>query len=210
MEVKIWDGGLQVQEVAAIQKLQETFSVSAPTKKPNTRGGSLKDQLRSSFQGHEMFPWKGYAGFRFVNSKGRDGEYDLVIVTHCNVIIVELKDWNHEPVTAKGDIWYKGGKNMGRSPVSVTRNKKFALDNKMKKVRSQFTNNGFLPIVEFFVVMTGNADFGQLPEDQLAHTISLKEFLKFKDNDHFNKTFRPHPNSRVLNQDFAVFDLNVL
>ena len=206
MEVKIWDGGLQVQEVAAIQKLQETFSVSAPTKKPNTRGGSLKDQLRSSFQGHEMFPWKGYAGFRFVNSKGRDGEYDLVIVTHCNVIIVELKDWNHEPVTAKGDIWYKGGKNMGRSPVSVTRNKKFALDNKMKKVRSQFTNNGFLPIVEFFVVMTGNANFGQLPEDQLAHTISLKEFLKFKDNNHFNKTFRPHPNSRVLNQDFAVFD----
>ncbi|MCZ5036882.1 nuclease-related domain-containing protein [Escherichia coli] len=51
------------------------------------------------------------------------GEFDLVIVTHCNVIIVELKDWNHQPVTARGDTWFKGDKNMGRSPVSVTRSK---------------------------------------------------------------------------------------
>ncbi len=50
--------------------------------------------------------------------------FDLVIVTHCNVIIVELKDWNHQPVTARGDTWYKGDMNMGRSPVSVTRGKK--------------------------------------------------------------------------------------
>ncbi|HCM6817673.1 TPA: hypothetical protein N3084_000313 [Klebsiella pneumoniae] len=46
------------------------------------------------------------------------------MVTHCNVIIVELKDWNHQPVTARGDTWYKGDMNMGRSPVSVTRGKK--------------------------------------------------------------------------------------
>ncbi|MCZ5658630.1 hypothetical protein O5623_07150 [Escherichia coli] len=37
------------------------------------------------------------------------------------MIIVELKDWNHQPVTARGDTWFKGDKNMGRSPVSVTR-----------------------------------------------------------------------------------------
>ncbi len=54
----------------------------------------------------------------------KEGEFDLVIVTHCNVIIVELKDWNHQPVTARGDTWYKGDMNMGRSPVSVTRGKK--------------------------------------------------------------------------------------
>lgn len=101
-----------------------------------------------------MFPWKGYAGFRFVDSKGKEGEFDLVIVTHCNVIIVELKDWNHAPVTANGDVWYKGDKNMGRSPVSVTRSKQYTLSNKLKKLSQRFTNKGYTPFVEYFVVMT--------------------------------------------------------
>lgn len=70
-----------------------------------------------------MFPWKGYAGFRFISSKGREGEFDLIIITHCNVLIIELKDWNHQPITARGDQWYKGGQHMDRSPVSITQNK---------------------------------------------------------------------------------------
>ncbi|WP_042782629.1 nuclease-related domain-containing protein, partial [Vibrio parahaemolyticus] len=37
--------------------------------------------------------WKGYAGFRFIN-KNKQGEIDLLIVTHCNILIVELKHWN--------------------------------------------------------------------------------------------------------------------
>ncbi|WP_444678449.1 NERD domain-containing protein [Halomonas sp. E19] len=152
-----------------------------------------------------MFPWKGYAGFRFVESK-KEGEFDLVIVTHCNVIIVELKDWNHHPITAKGDIWYKGDQNMGRSPVSVTRPKKFMLDNKLKRLSHKFSNKGFVPRVYFFVVMTGDADFSQLPEDQLHHTISLREFLKYSNEGTFNHYFRPHPNEKVLNQDFLIFD----
>ncbi|QBK69785.1 NERD domain-containing protein [Acinetobacter johnsonii] len=74
MDIKIWEGGLQSQEIIAIEKIRAAF----------TKQG-------------KMFPWKGYAGFRFTNSKGKEGEFDLVIVTHCNVIIVELKDWNHQP-----------------------------------------------------------------------------------------------------------------
>ena len=72
-----------------------------------------------------MFPWKGYAGFRFVDSTGYEGEFDLVIVTHCNVLIIELKDWNNGEVRSEGEKWYKNSYLMGRSPVSVTRNKKF-------------------------------------------------------------------------------------
>src|SRR5690606_12751056 len=109
-----------------------------------SRGGSLQDQLRQNgLVRNSMFPWKGYAGFRFVNSRHREGEFDLVIVTHCNVIIVELKDWNHQPITMKGDNWYKGNTLMGRSPVSITRDKKFTLDNKLKKLSYQFTNKGY-------------------------------------------------------------------
>ncbi len=153
-----------------------------------------------------MFPWKGYAGFRFVDAKGKEGEFDLVIVTHCNVLIIELKDWNHQPITASGDNWYKGGKNMDRSPVSVTRGKVFNLRNKLKKLAHRFTNKGYPPFVDFFVVMTGNADFSQLPEEQLLHTISLDDFLKFSDSDVFHRRFQPHSNAKVLNKDFHLFD----
>jgi hypothetical protein len=50
--------------------------------------------------------------------------------------------------------------------------------------------------------MTGNADFSELPEEQLHHTISLTDFLKFADRNTFNNYFRPHPGSEVLNKDF--------
>ena len=34
----------------------------------------------------------------------------------------------------------------------------------------------------------------------------LQDFLNLKDENQFNKRFHPHPNSRVLNHDFAIFD----
>lgn len=206
MEVEMWDGGLQEQEVAAIEKIKAAFSDNLSKSDKPVRGGSIGEQLqRYGYTGNGMFPWKGYAGFRFVEAK-KEGEFDLVIVTHCNVIIVELKDWNHQPVTARGETWYKGDKNMGRSPVSVTRGKKFTLDNKLKRLADRFTNKGYVPFVHFFVVMTGNADFSELPEEQLRHTISLTDFLKFADRNTFNNYFRPHPGSQVLNKDFPLFD----
>ncbi|MCA8994084.1 MAG: AAA family ATPase [Planctomycetaceae bacterium] len=206
MDIEIWDGGLQEQEVEAINRIKAAFAGTLPAGKFQSGGNSLRDQLQNKLGRPQNQPWKGYAGFRFVDSKGKEGEFDLVIVTHCNVIIVELKDWNHESVTANGDVWFKGDKNMGRSPVSVTRNKKFLLDNKLKRLSSRFTNKKYLPRVHFFVVMTGNADFSQLPEVDLQHTISLKEFLRFSDKGKFNDYFRPHPDSQVLNQDIPVFD----
>lgn len=206
MEIEIWDGGLQEQEIEAIKQIKAAFTDSPPDGKSQSRGTSLKDQLQKNLGRNGMFPWKGYAGFRFVDSKGKEGEFDLVIITHCNVIIVELKDWNHEPVTSQGDIWFKGDRNMGRSPVSVTRSKKFTLDNKLNKLGHRFSNKGYIPRVYFFVVMTGNSDFSQLPEVELLHTRSLKDFLKFSEKIKFNDYFRPHPSGQVLNQDFPVFD----
>ncbi len=206
MDIEIWDGGLQEQEIEAINKIKAAFTEKSQDGNATKKGASLRDQLQTRLGRNGMFPWKGYAGFRFVDSKGKEGEFDLVIVTHCNVIIVELKDWNHEPVTAQGDIWFKGDRNMGRSPVSVTRSKKFTLDNKLKKIGYKFSNKGYIPRVHFFVVMTGNADFKQLPEVELHHTLSLKDFLAFGDKIWFNECFRPHPDGQVLNQDFPVFD----
>ena len=134
MEVKKWDGGLFRHEVDAIEKIAKKFSPGKVTpSKEVVGGGSLKDQLASGFgvSVHKMFPWRGYAGFRLVSAEGREGEFDLVIVTHCNVLIIELKHWNRQPVAARGDRWYKGDQEMGRSPVSITRNKKFTLEKKL-------------------------------------------------------------------------------
>jgi hypothetical protein len=125
LEVKVWEGGLQSQEIEAIEKIKQAFSEksSATEKNKSNRGGSLQDQLRAKTGKDAMFPWKGYAGFRFIDSRGNEGEFDLVIVTHCNVIIVELKDWNNGEVTSNGGNWYKNDRLMGRSPVSITQRK---------------------------------------------------------------------------------------
>ncbi|MGM2864612.1 nuclease-related domain-containing protein, partial [Bacillus cereus group sp. Bce021] len=86
--------------------------------------GLKPNVLKKELTKDSIFPWKGYAGFRLVEN-GKEGEIELVIVTHCNVIIVELKDWNHGKITCQGNKWFLGNKDMGKSPVEVTRNKKF-------------------------------------------------------------------------------------
>ncbi|MCU7281717.1 AAA domain-containing protein [Pseudomonas peradeniyensis] len=205
METIIWDGGLKAQEVDAINKMSQRFSPAVKSKKNSNREKSLQDQMKG-IKDNDIFPWKGYAGFRFVNAKGKEGEFDLIIVTNCNVLIVELKDWHGGSITCAGDIWFKGGQNMGRSPVSVTREKKFTLENKLKRLAKKFTNKGYVPVVDFFIVMTGTSDFSKLPEDQLLHTITLEDFLKLSEREVFLKRFRPHPNAQTLNQDFKLFD----
>lgn len=223
MKIDLWEGGLLSHEVEAIEKIEKHFeakpvkkeavqSAKSESKKP-MKGGSLADQLSGLKPNaskkvpvkDSIFPWKGYAGFRLVKN-GKEGEFDLVIVTHCNVIIVELKDWNHGKINCQGNKWFLGNKDMGKSPVEVTRNKKFLIEKKLRKYKAQFSNKGHTPFVHFLVVMTGDADFSSLKEDQAEHTISLSDFLSLKNEHAFNKRFRPHPNSKVLNQDFHIFD----
>lgn len=206
MDVKLWDGGLQSQEINAIVAIQKVFSTSAiSTQSKPAKSGSLQDQLRS-IGASSMFPWKGYAGFRFVDAKGNEGEFDLVIVTHCNVLIVELKDWNNGEVVSKGDRWFKNDVDMGRSPVSINQNKYYLLKNKLDRIRSKFSNEGRTPFIQHLVVMTGNAGFSKITEQEKNHTLGLQEFLELADESKFNNRFRPHRKAKVLNRDFHVFD----
>lgn len=204
MEIKLWNGGLQAQEMIAIEKIKAAFCKPEKTAKSVLRGGSMQDQLRS-IGGSTMFPWKGYAGFRYVDRTGKEGEFDLVIVTHCNVLIIELKDWNHGDIKSYGDKWFKNDKDMGRSPVSITQNKVYLLKNKLDKVKHQLTSKK-LPWIDFFVVMCGNASFKDISEKDRKHTISLSQFLELADEDKFNDRFRPFDNTKTLNQDFEILD----
>lgn len=193
MQVQDWGGGLTTHEVEAIEKIKQAFR-QTENSKPIKGGKSI-------------FPWRGYAGFRFADVKERkEGEFDLVIITHCNVLIVELKHWNGV-VTSHQDKWYLNDKEMGRSPVSITRNKQFLLEKKLDKFKQKFTNKGYRPQVHFLIVMTHqNTDFSQLPDNEKLHTLSLTDFLKLKDEKVFNQRFRPHPDSKTLNQDFDIFE----
>ncbi|WP_018651086.1 AAA domain-containing protein [Actinobacillus capsulatus] len=203
MEVQDWGGGLADHEVAAIEKMKQVFKAVVNNSKGKGNGFDSLKNLQS------IFPWKGYSGFRFADVKERkEGEFDLVIVTHCNVLIIELKHWNGA-ITSHKDKWYLNEKEMGRSPISVTRNKQFLLEKKLDKFKPQFTNKGFRPQVHFLVVMTGNADFSQLPDNEKMHILTLADFLKLKNEHEFNNRFRPHPDSKTLNQDFELFDKKI-
>ena len=203
MEVQYWGGGLTQHEVDAIEKIKQAFQASENNKKVKGRGFDTLKSLKS------IFPWKGYAGFRFADVKERkEGEFDLVIVTHCNVLIIELKHWNGT-ITSCQDRWYLNNKDMGRSPVSITRNKQHILEKKLDKFKQQFTNKGFRPQVHFLVVMTGNTDFSQLPDNEKLHVVTLTDFLQLKDEEQFDARFSPHSKSKTLNQDFELFDKKI-
>lgn len=203
MEIQDWGGGLTQHEVEAIEKIKQAFQASENNKKVKGQGFDALKSLKS------IFPWKGYSGFRFADIKERkEGEFDLVIVTHCNVLIIELKHWNGT-IICRQDKWYLNDKDMGRSPVSITRDKKHMLEKKLDKFKQQFTNKGFRPQVHFLVVMTGNTDFSQLPDHEKSHVVTLTKFLQLKDEKQFNSRFRPHPDSKTLNQDFELFDKEI-
>ena len=203
MKIQDWGGGLTEHEVDAIEKIKQAFQASENNKKVKGQGFDTLKSLKS------IFPWKGYSGFRFTDVKERkEGEFDLVIVTHCNVLIIELKHWNGT-ITSCQDRWYLNDKDMGRSPISITRNKQYMLEKKLDKFKQQFTNKGFRPQVYFLVVMTGNTDFSQLPDNEKLHIVTLTDFLQLKDEEQFDARFSPHSKSKTLNQDFELFDKKI-
>ncbi|HDR1041852.1 nuclease-related domain-containing protein [Pasteurella multocida] len=156
-----------------------------------------------------IFSWQGYSDCRFVDVKERkEGEFDSVIVMHCNVLIVELTHWNRK-IIPRQYKWYLDNKDMGDSPVSITRSKQHLLEKKLDKFKQQFTNKDFRPQIHFLVMMTGNADFSQLHDGEKMHVLTLEDFLKLKNEHEFDMRFRSHPGSKILNQDFALFDKRI-
>ncbi|MDO5680181.1 MAG: AAA domain-containing protein [Pelistega sp.] len=205
MEVIDWGGGLTLHELDAIEKIKQAFSSSNSEQKIVKGDGlSALKSLKS------IFPWRGYSGFRLSDVRERkDGEFDLVIITHCNVLIVELKHWNGGIIKSSKDRWSLNGQDRGRSPVSITRSKQYLLEKKLDKFKQEFTNKNYRPQVHFLVVMTGNADFSELDENEKLYVLNLSDFLELKEEHRFNQRFRPHPNSKSLNQDFEIFDKKI-
>ncbi len=221
MDVKYWEGGLTRDEINAIEIIAKKFGPQN-TQEKNLPPNSGKLMRLNSFgglkqlipKGASMWPWKGYAGFRLIGGHNNEGEFDLVIVTHFNVLIIELKHWNGE-LTASGDQWYQNGELRGRSAVTITQNKQYLLKEKIKNSGRKFPSfngNKFnTPKVDFLVVLTGTANGSKLPEKDKKHVLNIDEFLALADEKYFEKMFLPnnvpkHALNLRLNEDFEVFD----
>lgn len=207
MQVKDWGGGLTFHEITAIEKMKQAFQNSSNQKDLKGQGFKVLKNFQS------IFPWQGYSGFRFADVRQRkEGEFDLVIITHCNVLVVELKHWNGGAITSNGSRWFKGNQDMDYSPVQVTRNKTFLLKKKLEKFRGKFGNSSErfpIPKIEFLVVMSGNSDFSALPDNEKIHVMSLDNFLELADDKKFTEQFGEYtkfPKNRTLNTNFTVFD----
>ncbi|RMA82676.1 AAA domain-containing protein [Umboniibacter marinipuniceus] len=209
MEVVIWEGGLHLQEIDAIDAMTEAFvaKTTAPTNSVKTKHSSMAAQLGEAFGKpiDEMFPWKGYAGFRFVDSKGFEGEFDLLLITHDRVLIVELKDLKGRKVTYHNDKWYCDGFEKYRSPVRVTQNKVYLIKNKLDKINYEFSNRR-TPWIDFMVVLSNNNDYSALPDQEKRHVMGINEFLKLADESKYNKRFNVRQPNYALNSQFSIFD----
>lgn len=205
MDVLYWEGGLLRHEVCAIEEMANAFKNPETASSSSNLKGGMAEQLKALTAGSGgMWPWRGYAGFRFADARGSEGEFDLVIVTHKNVLIVELKHWNGE-ITSNGGKWYQNGDERGRSPVAITQNKSFLLQRKLQSVKKSLPG-GRVPNVQFCIVLSGDCTFSSLPDSDLKHVLTLADFLKLANEGPYNKRFRPHPNAQGLNQCFEVFD----
>jgi hypothetical protein len=209
MDIKYSQGGLERHEIDAVEKIKNVLTVPKNHKKKgNQQGQGLEalNALKPDFNAG----WKGYAGFRFIN-KNQHGEIDLLIVTHCNILIIELKHWNGQPITSNNGKWFFGNDDRGKSPVEITRNKTYLLDKLLKPLKGLFSNRKHTPHVHFLVVMSGTSDFSKLQKNELANTISLNYFCKLCTNEHaFDGHFRPHPESKVLLKDIPLLEKRLL
>ena len=165
----------------------------------------IQKQLRDS--------WFGYASVLIADRQG-SMEFDLIMVTHDRVLLVELKEWNGTLTNYDGNwiITHGNGyeENRGRSPYHIKRDQSLRLG---KILRLELERKlGYYPFVEAHVVLCGTATPEHLPasERQFVHT--LDEFLKIGGNSYldyvqdvpmirYNDHSRPRPN-----QCQAIFD----
>ena len=56
MDIEIWDGGLQEQEIEAINKIKAAFTEKPHDGNAQKRGTSLRDQLQTNLGRNGMFP----------------------------------------------------------------------------------------------------------------------------------------------------------
>lgn len=169
MDIKlIKKSGVPKAEVEAHQQIQREFSSS-----PFSKG------------------WRGYASFS-ISRGGRgagDDDFDLVLVTHNVVIVVELKNWHGKLLESDGQKWFLDGEPRDTSPVLKANLNAKRLASLMKQKLGQ----SYTPFVASLVVMHGDVKKMKLTPDEEKSVINMTEFLAFRYEQVFRQAFWARP-----------------
>lgn len=169
MDIKlIKKTGVPKAEVEAHQQIQREFSSVAFSK-----------------------GWRGYASFA-ISRGGRgsgDDDFDLVLITHSVVVVVELKNWHGKLLESDGQKWYLDGESRDTSPVLKANLNAKRLASLMKqKLGADFT-----PFVASFVVMHGDVKQMKLTPDEEKSVLTMTEFLSLRYEQVFKEYFWKRP-----------------
>jgi len=122
--------------------------------------------------------WRGYAAFALARG-GRgagDDDFDLVLVTHTNVIVIELKNWHGKHLQSDGHKWLLDGEDRGASPVEVVNLKA----KKLATIMKQKLGVERTPFVGAFVVMHGKVAKMDLKDAEARSVLNMTELLSLR------------------------------
>ncbi|MAR93435.1 MAG: hypothetical protein CMI03_03270 [Oceanospirillaceae bacterium] len=126
--------------------------------------------------------WHAYASVLICDSQG-SMEFDLIIITHDRVLVVELKNWRGNLTSYDGN-WYIDGKFRSKSPYHTKRDQGYRLVNIL---RAELEHKlGYYPFVEAHVVLCGEATPDNLPASERNFVHTLDEFMKIRDPDGYD------------------------
>ena len=147
--------------------------------------------------------WRGYAAFALARqgSGAGDDDFDLVLVTHTNIALIELKNWHGKLLESDGHKWFLDGEDRGSSPVAVV-NRKVP---KLANVMTQKLGVSVTPFIKAYVVMHGKIDRMELTDDERQSVLSMTELLSFCFQDCYKRYFRGKPKFNPLDH-LDVYD----
>lgn len=165
MEVRLIEkAGVPASEIDAHQKIQKAFDASSFTK-----------------------GWRAYASFKLPRGGpgAGDDDFDLVLVTHTHIVVIELKNWRGQALTARGGNWYVDGQPRGRSPVPLVNLKAKRLGTTLNSRVGQAKT----PLVLSFVVLTGSISELDLSEESggAQSVLFLSELLEWTKETEYRK-----------------------
>ncbi|MGP9570964.1 AAA domain-containing protein [Halomonas sp. AOP5-CZ2-32] len=170
------------------------------------RGNGLhKSETNALFQmqQHLRESWFAYASVVMADAQG-SMEFDVLIITHDRVLLVELKQWNGKLTSYDGN-WYINEQYRSKSPYETKRTQALRLVNIFKTEISH--KLGYYPYVEAHVVLCGSATPDYLPVSERRYVHTLDEFLRIREQsdyqritqqqsfDFFGNNRYPRPNS---------------
>lgn len=173
MEIKlVKNKGVPKAEIEAHQQIKQAFSSTAFSN-----------------------AWQGYASFALARrgAGAGDDDFDLVIVTHSNIIAVELKNWHGKVLESDGQDWFIDGESRS-SPIESIRLKA----KKLANIMTQKLGRERTPFITSLVVMHGSIETIKLNNDEEESVLNLTEFLSLRFEHCYKKYFSKRPRFNPL------------